>query len=292
MRLALGSHLRRNAVAYLALFVALTSTSVAAVSLPRNSVSSPQIRDGQVKRADVARNAIVSNRVADGSLLARDFARNQLPAGPAGPIGPVGPQGATGPQGPQGPPGPIDDSRYVNEGQADSVTPAMLTDRTRSMSIPLTSFLECDSEAAAIDFTNGNDRRPDFLATGNNNGDGYGIHFDDSAGFEDQFYDICAQFAMPEDWVSGGRFHILARTDPAPGGGQERIRCRLNPGGAGVAEVPLQTQSGRRSYTCQPPLPVLSRESGPVANFAITTDSSMDDPVHILAVDFVYEADG
>jgi hypothetical protein len=283
MRLALGCHLRRNAVAYLALFVALTSTSVAAVSLPRNSVSSPQIRDGQVKRADVARDAVVSNRVADGSLLARDFRANQLPAGPAGPAGP---------EGPQGPPGPIDDSRYVNEGQANSVSAAMITDRTRSMSIPLTSFLECDSSAAAIDFTSGSDRRPDFLATGNNNGDGYGIHFDDTAGSEDQFFDICAQFAMPEDWVSGGRFQILARTDPAPGGGQERIRCRLNPGSAGVAEVPLVTQPGRHSYVCQPPLPVLSRESGPVADLAITTDSSMDDPVHILAVDFLYEADG
>ncbi|HEX8647155.1 MAG TPA: hypothetical protein VF715_09645 [Thermoleophilaceae bacterium] len=289
------SHLRRNAVAYLALFVALTSTSVAAVSLPRNSVSSPQIRDGQVKRADVARNAIVSNRVADGSLRASDFARGQLPAGPAGPIGPVGPQGPAGPQGPQGiqgPPGPIDDSRYVNEGQAGSVTPAMIADRTRSMSIPLTSFLECDSTAAAIDFTSGNDRRPDFVATGNNNGDGYGLNFDAVAGTEDQFFDVCAQFAMPEDWVSGGRFQITASAGSTPGGQEERIRCRLNPGSAGTGQVPISTQPGRRAYVCQPPLPVLSRESALVADLAISTDTAMDDPIHVLAVDFLYEADG
>lgn len=286
MRIALGSHLRRNAVAYLALFVALTSTSVAAVSLPRNSVSSPQIRDGQVKRADVARNAIVSNRVADGSLLARDFRSGQLPAGPAGPVGPAGPQG------PQGPPGPLDDSRYVNEGQADSVTASMIADRTRSVSVPLTSFLECDSEAAMLDATSGNDRRPDFLATGLNNGDGYGLHFDADAGQEDQFYDVCAQLAVPEDWASGGRLQIRSRTSSAPGSGQERIRCRFNPGNLGTDQVVVPSQAGRHTQVCEPPVGAMSRESGLTVNLAITTSGVMDNPVHILAVDFLYEADG
>ena len=42
------SHLRGNFVAYLALFVALGGTSYAAVSIPRNSVGTKQLRNGAV----------------------------------------------------------------------------------------------------------------------------------------------------------------------------------------------------------------------------------------------------
>ncbi|HEX7292642.1 MAG TPA: hypothetical protein VF250_16100 [Conexibacter sp.] len=79
--------LRRNAIALLALFIALGGTSIAAVNaLPRNSIGSAQIRRG----------AIVSSDVKDGSLLRRDFKRGQLPAGATGPQGPQGAQGAPG----------------------------------------------------------------------------------------------------------------------------------------------------------------------------------------------------
>ena len=94
-------HLRRNLVAYLALFVALSSTGYAASSavLPANSVGTKQ--------------------VINHSLLKKDFKSGQLPRGargPAGPRGLAGPQGFTGPAGPagargaqgvQGPAGPV-----------------------------------------------------------------------------------------------------------------------------------------------------------------------------------------
>jgi hypothetical protein len=41
-------HIRSNAVGYLALFVALGGTSYAAISIPRNSVGTPQLRSGAV----------------------------------------------------------------------------------------------------------------------------------------------------------------------------------------------------------------------------------------------------
>jgi hypothetical protein len=41
-------HLRGNAIAYLALFVALGGTSYAAFSLPKNSVGTAQLRNGSV----------------------------------------------------------------------------------------------------------------------------------------------------------------------------------------------------------------------------------------------------
>jgi hypothetical protein len=70
-------------VACTALLIALGGTSYAAVqALPRNSVTTVQVKDF--------------------SLLARDFKRGQVPRGPAGPAGPTGPAAPAGPAGPSG----------------------------------------------------------------------------------------------------------------------------------------------------------------------------------------------
>lgn len=93
-------HVRANAVAYLALFVALGGTSAyAAGALPKASVGAKQLK----------RNAVASPKVKDGSLRAVDFAAGQLPSasrGAAGAPGATGPQGERGPAGPQGDQGP------------------------------------------------------------------------------------------------------------------------------------------------------------------------------------------
>lgn len=86
-------------VASTALVISLGGNSYAAVTLAKNSVTSKAIKDGQVKRADLARNAVGTDQVADGSLLAGDFKAGQLPAGPQGPQGPAGAAGPTGPKG-------------------------------------------------------------------------------------------------------------------------------------------------------------------------------------------------
>ena len=77
------THLRRNAVAYLALFVALGGTSYAAVALPKNSVGTAQLQKDAVRSADVK----------NGSLKSADFKAGQLPAGPPGAAGAPGPAG-------------------------------------------------------------------------------------------------------------------------------------------------------------------------------------------------------
>lgn len=82
---AFSNHLRHQAVAYAALFIALGGTSYAAVTLPRNSVGTAQ--------------------VINHSLRAVDFKSGQLPRGAQGPAGSPGAQGAGGPQGATGPQG-------------------------------------------------------------------------------------------------------------------------------------------------------------------------------------------
>jgi hypothetical protein len=91
--------MRRNAIAYLALWLALAGGSAyAATQIGANSVGTKQLKP----------DAVVSSRVKDHSLLAQDFKEGQLPSGPQGAVGPrgaVGAEGAVGPSGPVGPQG-------------------------------------------------------------------------------------------------------------------------------------------------------------------------------------------
>jgi len=90
-------------VASLALLVALSGTSIAAVSqlVPRNSVGTAQLQRNAVTPRKIAPNAVRTAHVLNGSLLAADFKTGQIPAGPQGAQGPPGP---AGPQGPAGAP--------------------------------------------------------------------------------------------------------------------------------------------------------------------------------------------
>jgi hypothetical protein len=81
---ALGRFARQNSIGLLALFIALGGTSYAAISLPKNSVGTKQIKNGAVTKSKINNQAI--------SAL-------------AGNTGPQGPQGNVGAQGPQGKPG-------------------------------------------------------------------------------------------------------------------------------------------------------------------------------------------
>jgi hypothetical protein len=87
---AVVHHVRRNLVAYLALLVALSSTSYAASTklLPKNSVGSAQVINGSLQKGDLSKKTVAA--------LALRGAR--------GPQGPPGAQGAQGTPGATGPP--------------------------------------------------------------------------------------------------------------------------------------------------------------------------------------------
>ena len=143
----IGTHLRRNLVAYLALFVALSGTSYAAVKLGRNAV----------KGSNIAPGAVTSPKVKNGSLLAADFAPGQLPVGPAGPTGARGAQGiqgipgTPGTNGKDGAPGARGPSdvyfRYSSSGELSSA--AMTPTTVLSRQIPAGSYLLSGSMVVA-----------------------------------------------------------------------------------------------------------------------------------------------
>jgi hypothetical protein len=93
-----------NVCASLALFVALGGSGYAAISLPRDSVGSRELRRNAVATSELRDEAVTSSKVRDGAITSRDLsasAKSTL-AGAPGPQGPTGPAGERGPQGAQG----------------------------------------------------------------------------------------------------------------------------------------------------------------------------------------------
>ncbi len=81
-----------SVTATLALFLSVGGVSYAATALPRDSVGTPQLRDG----------AVDSAKIKDGALQYEDFGFGQIPAGLEGPRGSKGARGARGPKGAKG----------------------------------------------------------------------------------------------------------------------------------------------------------------------------------------------
>jgi hypothetical protein len=106
----LFQHLRRNLVAYLALFVALSSTGYAASAklLPKNSVGSAQVINGSLLKSDLSKKTVAALRGARGPQGLSGPTGTQGLTGPQGPPGPQGSPGLNGNPGVQGPRGPSD----------------------------------------------------------------------------------------------------------------------------------------------------------------------------------------
>ena len=62
------AHLGRNAVAYLALFIALSGTAIAATQLPKNSVGAKQLKKQSVNAAKVKKNSLTGNQINEDKL--------------------------------------------------------------------------------------------------------------------------------------------------------------------------------------------------------------------------------
>jgi hypothetical protein len=85
-----------NVIATLALFIALGGTSYAALTLPKNSVGTKQIRKGAVRASELHSGAVSSRSIKNRTIRTSDLAdstRKSL-------------KGSQGVQGPAGPPGP------------------------------------------------------------------------------------------------------------------------------------------------------------------------------------------
>jgi len=93
-------HLRSNAVAYLALFVALGGTSFAAATV----ITGKDVKNSSLTGKDVKNSSLTGGDVKNKSLSPKDFNGSV-----EGPQGDTGPQGVPGAKGNTGEPGPFPD---------------------------------------------------------------------------------------------------------------------------------------------------------------------------------------
>ena len=116
MKRIFGNGSYANVTATLALVIALGGTSYAAIKLPKNSVSSLQVKDR--------------------SLLKKDFRTGQLPRGKTGATGPQGPAGPAGGAGAGG-----GSSAILNRAEApEALVPGTGDQVVHSMNLPAGSF--------------------------------------------------------------------------------------------------------------------------------------------------------
>jgi hypothetical protein len=87
-----------NVMATAAVFIGLGGTSYAALTLPRNSVGSAQIRSRAVGSSELKSRAVTSSKIGARAVTASKLSSGARAAlrGPQGPAGPQGPQGPSG----------------------------------------------------------------------------------------------------------------------------------------------------------------------------------------------------
>jgi len=208
-------HARRNAIAYVALFVALGGTSYAAIKLPRNSVGTAQLRD----------RAVTGAKVRNASLTLADLAPGARLAGPRGAAGSVGPPGPQGQAGATGAPGttiaahprlafqtttqnPADNPTLVPLADATWTTPAGAID-TVVLGVTISRTPSCSNPAGFI----GANWKVDTAPT--NQAAGFGVTYSDvPANTPTTFASSGQQLILPPPETATPRTLTLTVQDP------------------------------------------------------------------------------
>ncbi len=291
-------YVRQHHLALVAVFLALTGTAVA---LPgKNKVDSGDIKKGQVKSSDLARDSVSSPNVVDDTLTGADItedtlgqvpnAQNAASAQTAGNAEMLDGLNSSA----FAPTEHNHDSTYVNEGQADSVSAGMINNLTRSVPVPLASFIDCQTASGAfLDFDSSVGAA---LADFNNlpSFRGFTIRFDADPGNADQGTLVCSQVTAPPDYVSDGRVRtrVSKPTHTAPN--REVMACSSgvnggDPAGSGGTFVDGTTS---QSLTCPPASSPIAPGDTVAFNLRVSSPGggTMDDPLDVHSVDFTYTA--
>jgi hypothetical protein len=294
-------------VAYVALFVALSGVTYAA-GLKKNSVRSKQIKNGQVRNVDLAQSAVSADKLGDGAVGTSKLGPDAVDASKVGPDALGGADideaslagvdaatlGGTAAGG-FALAGHNHDATYVNEGQANSVSSSMVTDISRTVSIPLRSFVECDTNAGAdINFSSGADNFPDFNNS-STDGQGFSLRFDDAVGAEDQDVSVCSQVLLPHDILLGSpiSLQIFAGKDDSQPPGTEVLHCTFAEGGGAITATGNAEMGIFPAFTYDCPAdPTPSYYQGDVmsVSISITSSGTMNDTVDIYGVALGYLA--
>ncbi len=281
-------------VAYLALFVALSGSAWAAAKIgphdiSRNAVRGKHIKDDTVTGTDVAEaslGTVPSAHNADqlDNLDSSDFLRSNATAANAEQLDGLNSTDFALTTHDH-------DAAYVNEGQPDSVNAAMVADVSRSVSIPLASFVDCQTDSGApLGFVSDVDPIADFNNSAAD-GQGFTIRFDATGGSPDEDSEICSQLMVPADFAPGQfgvlRFRVSKPTETATNTERIEIAVATNGGGAGGTNNAVVSGIGNQSI---PITELILAGANQSLSFYVRVGSpgTMDDAVDIHAVSFEY----
>jgi hypothetical protein len=306
----------------------LAAGSVNSAKVATNSLTGADLANGRVQAADLAGGSVTSAKVADDSLTGADVAESsfaQVPSAQSADTATSATSANTAADantldglnstdflganaqagGDVG--GPLSNLQIAgnavgsSEVADGSIGSGDIANTTRAISIPLTSFIDCQTDAGALlDFTNGpGDPLPDFFNS-TTDGEGFRIRFDADVGFADQNSEICSQVVVPPDYVSGLtpgsgaelliRVRKSANTAPA-----ERLSCAASVNGGtlgATANAPTIINTGSSFEECDLPNTLLPNQSLALNISATTSSGTMNEEVDILAVELLYTASG
>jgi hypothetical protein len=169
-----------------------------------------------------------------------------------------------------------------------AIDAAEIANVTRTVSVPLHSFIECTTDAGAnLDFNSGADAFPDLINAATD-GLGFALVFDDTGGTEDTTR-VCSQFTLPSDYTSGGAFSVRASKD-ADAGATELINCAVSLNGAALLATGTitTTATANTAYTCTPTFTAAAALDSVGFTLYITSGTTADDAVSITSVGFNY----
>lgn len=171
-----------------------------------------------------------------------------------------------------------------------SIDATSIVDTTRAVNIPLTSFYDCQTDLGAdLNFTSGAEDIADFYNDATD-GKGIALRFDATSGSEDQNSEVCSNFMVPPDYASGGTIRIRARKD-FHSGATENITCGVSVNGNNVDTPGTVTTTDLVStlYNCTPQATLAANDSANLY-ISIASDATMNDPVDVKGMEFVYTA--
>lgn len=273
-----GRFIRSNVLGLTALFIALTGTALAS---QQSSGGGPSAGKSVVTDAKFKK---LKKRVAALEAKVGQVPGSLPPSGPAG--------------------GSLAGSYPAPSIAADAIGPAQIANPTRSINLPLTSFVN-RNDGTTLGFGPDDGTSPNLLIGGSGTSNRLAIAWDDdSDGAGPNLADldlVMTTFTVPPDYASGDSYVLRISKDANTSGTSEEFFCQQatnnglfnDPGGNAFDSATIAT-AAMQDYTFNIPITV-PLSPGDTVNIACRADvfpgaTTADDEVRLHSIEFLYNA--
>jgi hypothetical protein len=283
MSARIAAYIRQHHLALLCLFLILSGgTAYATHPGGANTIHSGDIIDLEVKGRDLADGSVTTSKINDGAMKSTDIGDGEVRSADVANDTTGGALTGTD----------IANTDSLGSPEIGGLGSADITDTTRSVDLPLGSFVDLVAQSA-IDFNSSNSApSPDFAIFG-----GPFIVFDDDSGSEDTG-SIGSSFSVPHDFASGGSFAVRLSKDAHTTDVTEHFQCL---GGVNPTPNPGETFNlfgdaveittvDNTAYTIGNPPSYAAGDSAVVVCKVPQIGPSQDDIVRLHSIEFRYTA--